>query len=113
MTNEEKFKTVDERFEACVEFLKNHKEYDKVPYVEAVLRWLALEAEEEKPEPCPFCGGKCVCANEWNGMFRVVCHEKENCWYSSSLYDTRSAAIAAHNRVVRAVSEAKEGANNA
>lgn len=59
MTNEQKFRTADERFEACVEFLKNHKEYDEVPFIKAVFRWLALEAEEET-ENCPFCGGEMV-----------------------------------------------------
>lgn len=68
MTNEEKFKTPEERtkaFETFCEFqrhdnmpcskcceIRNYKGEASCEYI-----WLALEAEEEKPLPCPFCGG--------------------------------------------------------
>ena len=31
---------------------------DDLGYDGIFVGWLELEAEEEKPEPCPFCGGK-------------------------------------------------------
>lgn len=58
VTNEQKYTTAEERVEA---FLAHRS--DKASIVAVVANefahWLALEAEE-KPEPCPFCGGKCV-----------------------------------------------------
>lgn len=54
MTNEQKYKTTEERVK---EFL-SQREASSIATVVAneFAHWLALEAEEE-PEPCPFCGG--------------------------------------------------------
>lgn len=77
MLNQEKYKTPEERINAFNEWcfnrdcksceLKSRNNFDSG----AICRfyWLALEAEEEKPEPCPFCGGECLLSNAARGMW--------------------------------------------
>lgn len=107
MTNAEKYKTAEERIEAFskfrtrCEFCKFKKECSWEE-TECAIRWLDLEAEADKPLPCPFCGEECtatVMQNEW----RVSCIVS-GC-YRSSFFGTESEAIAAHNRVAKAVME--------
>ena len=118
MTNEQKYKTAKERVKAFNEWcfnmecktckLKAHNfdEGDGCRFY-----WLALEADEEKPEPCPFCGGethinlghlKAGVVHYW-----VDCISPE-CMYRSAHYTDKDAAIAAHNRFARAARMAKE-----
>ena len=115
-TNEEKFRTPDERNAAFKEWclnrdcesceLKSHNGFAGCEFY-----WLALEEEEEKPEPCPFCGGethinlghlKAGVVHYW-----VDCISPE-CMYRSAHYTDKDTAISAHNRVARAVRAAKE-----
>ena len=72
MTNEQKYKTTDERIRAFWRFCKEHGQKGKhgclgcpakgLPtYREkCALTWLAFEVEEEKPLACPFCGGDSI-----------------------------------------------------
>ena len=120
MTNEQKYKTPEERNHACSEWCFNRdckscklKAHNFDGDSECRFYWLALEAEEEKPEPCPFCGGethinlghlKAGVVHYW-----VDCISPE-CMYRSAHYTDKDTAIAAHNRVARAVRAAKEDA---
>ena len=117
MKNFEKFKTTRERFD---EFFKvcassrcdlcklsgNNRHGSSA---ECALAWLDLEAETEddNPMPCPFCEGECS-INTSQGR---VCIECDNliCLYFSGSYSTKSDAIAAHNRMCKAVAAYKEG----
>lgn len=104
MTNEEKYKTPEERAKAFDKYCGNHE-----LCVDDCLsgrthacnvchfKWLALDVEEEKPMPCPFCGGETVKARKLGGVV-VECR----CGYHTMVCDTTEMAIAAHNRVCRA-----------
>lgn len=118
MTNEQKYKTPDERIKAFDDFCKgqgdrcNHCEIARKRLSisrrsECVVYWLALEAEDEKPEQCPFCGGTTEVTKDEQGYYGVSCI---HCDYTSERYEQYIYAIAAHNRVARAVSAAKEEA---
>ena len=103
MNNEQKYKTAEERVMAFL----TQREVSSIATVIAneFAHWLALEAEEEKPEPCPFCGGECrTVVNQYEDHV-VGC---DNCCYCSREFNSDSEAIAAHNRVARAVMAAKE-----
>ena len=118
MNNEQKYKTAKERNGAFSEWCFNRacktcklKAHNFDGGAECRFYWLALEAEEEKPEPCPFCGGethinlghlKAGVVHYW-----VDCISPE-CMYRSAHYTDKDTAIAAHNRVARAVMAAKE-----
>lgn len=100
MTNGEKYVTAHERAKAFTEYCRaaelNHRENV------GAFMWLNLEAEEEKILPCPFCGSKCEVSED--GM-NVVC---QACGYNGPVYGCYDMAVEAHNRVARAVMEAKE-----
>ena len=103
MTNEQKYKTPEERVKA---FLSQRE----VPSIATVVanefaHWLALEAEE-KPKPCPFCGGMTEVITDEQGYYGVSCI---HCGYTSERYEQSIYAIAAHNRVARAVEAVKKG----
>ena len=67
MTNEQKYKTAEERVKAFDRWRKTIKcegcsqmcdKCEAGPLAdECGFKWLTLEAEEEEPKPCPFCGG--------------------------------------------------------
>ena len=123
-TNEERFRTPEERVKAFREFLRKRcgrgiceKECEvrdlcaSLGYDGKFAGWLALEAEEEKTEPCPFCGGethinlghlKAGVVHYW-----VDCISPE-CMYRSAHYTDKDTAIATHNRFARAARMAKE-----
>lgn len=108
MTNEEKYKTVEERIKAFDIFCCNQDTCVSCPAhvitCGCMFRWLTLEAEaEEKPMPCPFCGAKCEVIGAIN--HRVKCTE---CNYESTMDIDKGKVIAAHNRVCRAVRAYKE-----
>ena len=117
MTNEQKYKTAKERGEAFTEWCRRKSscrkcEADKFTYGGTrggcQFYWLALEAEEEKPEPCFFCGNKYLAiAKDGNNLWSVSCTA---CLYESRHHADRDTAIAAHNRVARAVRADKEEA---
>ena len=116
LTNEQKFRTAEERARAFGEFCEKWevcrdckarcgRNESRIFTSECMAHWLALEAEEEKPEPCFYCGGDTtVC--EHSPHFDVEC---EHCGYVSALCSSRSRAIDKHNRVARAVRAAREG----
>lgn len=118
MLNQDKYKTADERVKAFGECCKNefcnqcnhldcklHKQGSTI--LKCYDGWLALEAEDEKPENCPFCGGECH-VESTPSYADVVCDD-DNCEYRSCSRPTREEAVSAHNRVARAVMAAKEG----
>ena len=104
MTNEQKYKTTEERVK---EFL-SQREVSSIATVVAneFAHWLALEAEEDEPEPCPFCGGMTEVVTDEQGYYGVSCI---HCDYTSERYRQSIYAIAAHNRVARAVETVKKG----
>ena len=119
MTNQEKYKTAEERIKAFDDFCKgqgdrcNHCEIARKRLSisrrsECVVYWLAIEAEE-KPGPCPFCESSCT-AHKGVDMVRphVSC-DNEWCGYRSTEKPTIEDAIAAHNRVCHAVEAMKKG----
>lgn len=113
MTNEQKYKTAEERFNAF------HKKCgscgvticDRIKVINCLNNWLALKAEE-KPEPCPFCGKEVVVGfseNIHKEKYRQVwCSDGERCGYECVMKKTEEEAIAAHNRVYRAVEAAEK-----
>ena len=101
MTNEQKFTNAEERNAAYRAYIT-----DFTKPIIGQFEWLALEAEEEKPEPCFFCGGECrTVVNQYEDHV-VRC---DNCCYCSREFNSDSEAIAAHNRVCRAVEAVKKG----
>lgn len=112
-TNEQKYKTAEERNDAFNEWcfnrdcesceLKAHK-FDGGAGCR--FYWLALEAEEKKIEPCFYCGNKHIAITKnGNNHWSVSCRD---CLYESLHHMNRDTAISAHNRVARAVRAAKE-----
>lgn len=103
MTNEQKYKTAEERVK---EFL-SQREVSSIAtdVANEFAHWLALEAEEE-PEPCPFCGGTTEVITDEQGYYGVSCI---HCDYTSERYEQSIYAIAAHNHVCRAVETVKKG----
>ena len=113
MTNEQKYKTPEERVKAFCKWCFNRtcdscklKSHNFDGGVECKFYWLALEAEEDEPEPCPFCGGMTEVITDEQGYYGVSCI---HCGYTSESYEQSIYAIAAHNRVARAVEAMKKG----
>ena len=122
MTNAEKYRTAEARSKAFTKWCSEKQktaigkvakhECSDCPLDEhtpcCFFYWLDFEAEEEKPLPCPFCGCKSLVGTDHRGFFLCECSE---CDYHSQCYTHPYEAIAAHNRVARAVMEAekKEG----
>ena len=115
MKNEQKYKTPEERVEAFDSWRKTIKcegcsqmcdTCEAGPLAdECGFKWLALEAVE-KPKPCPFCGGMTEIITDEQGYYGVSCI---HCDYTSERYRQSIYAIAAHNRVARAVEAMKKG----
>ena len=116
MKNEQKYKTAEERVKAFDRWRKTIKcegcsqmcdKCEAGPLAdECGFKWLTLEAEEEKPNPCPFCGGMTEVITDEQGYCGVSCI---HCDYTSERYRQSIYAIAAHNRVCRAVEAVKKG----
>lgn len=105
MLNQDKYKTPEERVKA---FLSQREFVSSFATVIAneFAHWLALEAEEEKPEPCFFCGNKYLAiTKDGNNLWSVSCTA---CLYESRHHENRDTAISAHNRAAHAVRAAKE-----
>ena len=103
MTNEEKYKTLEERNVAFTEFCDGHT-CDKCQCDaldgDCHFAWLSLEVKEN-PSNCPFCdGGADVVVNDGPTMTMGVCVKCKSCGASSMTFNTREAAIAAWNRRV-------------
>ena len=117
-TNEERFRTPEERVKAFREFLHKRcgrgiceKECEvrdlctRLGYDGKFAGWLTLEAEAEKPDPCPECHGRCEPMKTSVGDFLVRCL---SCYYRIGGKPTEAEVIAAHNRFARAARTAKE-----
>lgn len=113
MKNYEKFKTVEACNAAHKDWCDKHRGGTDCQNGDSLneclacqLKWMFLEAEEEKPMPCPFCGKECsssVCRADNCGV--VACNY---CGYRSAHTATERGAIINHNRVCRAVNAAKK-----
>ena len=110
MTNEEKYKTAEERVKAFSMFCENQGKCASCPAFGRIgnchFNWIALEAEEEKPMPCPFCGGEMV--GRFNSFGPSIWSGQCACGYKTKDFLTNVEVIAAHNCVCRAVKAAKE-----
>lgn len=116
MLNQDKFKTAEERIRAfydwCIDIRVGGEchacKLSKIAsHWVCFAYWLALEADEETPENCPFCGDECYADD--GATPRVVCINKDSCCYQGAIAKNKADAIAAHNRVARAVRAAREG----
>ena len=107
MTNEEKYKSIDDRVYAfrryCAETtcpnccIKPYEGVRRNGCVDrCILKWLALKAEEMKPLPCPCCGG--TSTPKHNDFYYVQC---KDCGMMTGNFDTKAEAIAAWNRRVK------------
>lgn len=98
MSNEEKYKTPEERYKMFSRFCGTTRCSVCPAHISndshCILNWLALEAEEELL-PCPFCGGTPEPRHGTSGFYRVQC---DACGSSTENYDTKEEAIAAWNR---------------
>lgn len=119
MTNEQKYKTAEERVRAFDTFCNSDCKTCPVDKMGAgnscyhcMAYWISLDAEDEKPEPCPFCHKEVVVGfseNIHKEKYRQVwCSDGERCGYECAVKKTEAEAIAAHNRVARAVRMAKK-----
>lgn len=105
MTNEQKYRTAEERVRAFLEGISSSSVAATV--AEYFARWLALEAEEEKQKPCPSCKSTNILAVLKNECGEYYC-ECGNCGLRSSLCDTPEEAKGSYNRMARAVKAANE-----
>lgn len=108
MKNSEKFKSIQERSDAFRGFCRSRHcqdcELDPTQdNIECAYAWLNLEAEEEKPMPCPFCGG-----TQLEEPYALDRGHKEDytvwcpqCGYRSCFCNTKEGAIARHNALCR------------
>lgn len=105
MTNEEKFKTPEERLDAFSRYCCNH-DCKTCPVVlphapggriGCIVRWLAFEAEEELL-PCPFCGSKAEVVETHPVSTKSVLVRCQECGAFVTAFSTRDEAIDAWNR---------------
>lgn len=76
--------------------------------MECFSNWLDLEADEAKPLPCPVCGSDMSVSRTFMHCTRT---NAEWCGYSITWggeHGDKDKAIAAHNRVCKAVAAYKE-----
>lgn len=114
MKNFEKYKTADERAYAFMNFCNGNSPCGKCKLNNVAATrpgcayvWLDLDAEEEKPMECPYCGSRMRGTGVTAKGIRLVCA----CGYSTGGYCTVDGAIASHNRICRAIKSAyKESA---
>lgn len=104
MTNEQKYKTPEERAEAFSKFCCISRKCDDCACAKqgkkgislCEFKWLTLEAEEEKPLPCPFCGSKDIKVIQATvSGYVATCND---CWAASRAETTKADAVAAWNR---------------
>ena len=111
MTNAERFKTAEERAKAFNKFCIGKKccscELSTNVHVtisDCAFRWLDLDAEDEKPLPCPFCGGTDIVMQDVGG-FELAC---QGCGFHTPAYMEKEKLISEYQRVARAVIVANE-----
>ena len=104
MLNSEKYKTAEERAKAFQVYCAVPKLKKHLSCIECQFAWLDLEAEEEKPLPCPICG--CAVDIRKIGDYHTRSQVQCTCGYRCAWCDSGDEAIAQHNRVARAVMEA-------
>ena len=101
-TNEERFRTKEERSAAFLSFCKKMNGCKNCPLSSHKSRctfvWLTLEAEKEKPLHCPCCGGASGPVHGDDGFYYVQCEE---CGLRTERLDTADDAIAVWNRRVK------------
>lgn len=114
MKNFEKYKMVDERLAEFEKYCSSHKKckgcrlinFESVTVASCAFAWLDLDAEEEKPIDCPFCGSpiRPNCGHLMMDSIRywVDC-TNPSCMYRSGHYFSAAEAVSAHNRICRAV----------
>lgn len=111
MKNFERYKTAEERFRAfdrrdceCSACKLSKKCGGFIG--ECAFRWLELEAEDKELLPCPFCGNQGVYLHKSvNNFWYAECN---SCCAKSAQNVSKASAIAAHNRVAKAVMESKK-----
>lgn len=116
MKNFDRFKTADERDSAFRKFCGKREcescDLDVSDKFWCTFAWLELEAEEDEILPCPFCGGEVVVGYTTNihkeDFRQVWCKDIERCGYYCEKRKSADEAIAAHNRVAKAVMAAME-----
>lgn len=101
MTNGEKYKTPEERSNEFQKFCGSHLCSDCAIHKglkgSCAFIWLALEAEE-KPLPCPFCGGEAKLVVNHPITTKGAYVQCTRCWAFVTGFNTEYAAIAAWNR---------------
>lgn len=105
MKNSEKYKSAEERDRAFKTWCNEGHNEKKFRCADAgcvgcAFLWLDMEDDMEKILPCPFCGGECVVSSHSEG-YNVNCSSRY--CYIGKTFESRNEAIAAHNRVARAV----------
>lgn len=100
MTNEQKFKTPEERNKAFHRYCKSVNDCSacplgRMPMLRCTFAWLALESEEEKPLPCPSCRGEAVIVHPWTSAGSSVMCKKCGIFIWAH---TQAEAIAVWNR---------------
>lgn len=115
MTNEQKYKTTEERVSKFQIFCNKQKWCTKCAAVNnegtrssCAFHWLALESVEN-PKPCPFCESSCTVHKGVDMVRPHVSCDNEWCGYRSAEEPTIEDAIAAHNCVCHAVEAMKKG----
>ena len=108
MTYGEKYKTLKERGDAFIEFCNSHHSCSdcaisniKKPKDPCAFIWLALEADEDKPLPCPFCGGEAKLVVNHPIKTKGAYVQCTRCWAYVTGFNTKYDAIAAWNRRVK------------
>lgn len=102
MTNEQKYKTPEERTKALNEFCLGYTDCKRdgrdCPCLSlsgnCAYNWLTLEAEEEKPLPCPFCDYPSPYLHNDGERWLVDC----GACGAQIFRATRESAVAAWNR---------------
>lgn len=104
MKNFEKYKTAEDRanafYEWCCKTKHDHECEDAISCDECHFAWLDLEAEEEKPLPCPLCGSR---MRVLGALLKCT-----SCKLTFSYGLTTNDVTSAFNRVARAVMEAEK-----
>ena len=111
ITNEMIYKTVEERVMAFDKFCKKcevcrdckalcGRNESRIFTSECMAYWLALEYEEEKPEPCFYCSHEIHVYKADGGGLAMIC---DNCGYCPADTGDFVHDVAAHNRIARAV----------
>lgn len=107
MTNEEKFKTVEERIKAFKKFCKEkycegcpckEKTADYRTPVRCMLAWLELEYIEVKPLSCPFCGCSDIGVYAHSSLVQMKYAQCKGCDSQGAVRATVDEAIKAWNR---------------